>query len=88
MASKKNIVYYVAKIVELIDDDYLVKYLKTVIGNNKFVYSDEEVSEGDIIKKLPSSDLVGTSQRQQNMMTFNVKFDTYNVKQSCVLSSN
>lgn len=83
LASKKNVAHYVAKIVEVLDDEYLVKYLKTVIGNNKFVYSDEEVScvsEDDIIKKLPSPDLVGTSRRQQNMMSFNVKFDTYNVK--------
>ncbi|XP_072387018.1 uncharacterized protein [Diabrotica undecimpunctata] len=91
LASKKNIAHYVAKIVDVLDDEYMVKYLKTVIGNNKFVYSAEEVScvsEGGIIKKLPSPDLVETSQRQQNMMSFNVKFDTYNTfkKQNCVIN--
>lgn len=83
LAGKKNIAHYVAKVVEVLDDEYMVKYLKKVIDRNKFVYSDEEVScvsEGDIMRKLPPPNLVGTSQRQQNMLSFDVKFDTYNVR--------
>lgn len=83
MPGKKSIFYYVAEIINIINNsEYQVKYLKRVDNTNKFKRDSETVYDivhGDIEKKLPLPIAVGGSERQISLLSFSVDFGLLNV---------
>lgn len=82
IASKTNVVYFVAQIDEVKEDEVDVRYLKR--QGNKFVFPESvekcAVLKSDVQEKLPAPNLQGGTSRTANQFIFSIDFIKYNVK--------
>lgn len=82
LTGKKSVGYFVAEIVDVLEDGYNVLYYKRILGTTalrNFVPSTETsfVHCEDVIMLLPRPTKVGTSNRQAGQISFNVEFSNY-----------
>lgn len=78
---KKSVRHYAAKIEEVVEDGYNVKFLKKQVASNRFRYSEEPpafVSYEEVILKLPNP-LTDRSARYLDMIYFNVALTEYSL---------
>lgn len=85
LASKKTKRYYVAKVIEIVEDGFDVKFYKKIAGttaSRNFIPSDEDpsfVNSKDVVLHLPQPTSVGLSKRQEAQLIFSVDFSEYNI---------
>ena len=84
IATKKTISYFVAQVLENVDEDFdlQVKYLKRRGKQNVFIFSNEEPASlpiGDVRFILPNPNSFGTTSRTKDIFSFNVNFGDLNI---------
>nr|XP_042912927.1 uncharacterized protein LOC122272946 isoform X2 [Parasteatoda tepidariorum] len=82
VAGKKAIHFYISEVLNVSSkDEFEVKFLKRV-GANKFVHGNEisDILLSDVECKLPQPISTGGSERQITQLSFQVDFNSYNVK--------
>ena len=82
---KTTVKYYVANIIEVHGNEFIVEYLKNIENSNKFTKTKKdaekfEVDRDDIILKLPAPNVVGrATTRRGQQLSFPMSFDGYNL---------
>ncbi|KAG5896499.1 hypothetical protein JTB14_020473 [Gonioctena quinquepunctata] len=84
LEGKKKIHYYIAEMIDVSNEEAIIKYLRNMDGStNKFLYENEKtyiISDKDVIIKLPAPISVGGSARKASQLAFSVDFNNYNVE--------
>lgn len=79
-ATKKTVTYYVGKVLETINGEHLINFMRRKKPGYHFVYPDVEdqslVSEEHVMK-LPPPNFVGGTARSTRKLTFPVKFQKF-----------
>lgn len=79
LKGKKRCLHYVAEIVNVVGSSYIINYLHKT-NNNKFIDGKEdhdEITDSDIVRKLPFPTLSGASERQVSQISFPINFSSY-----------
>ncbi|KAF5284741.1 hypothetical protein FQA39_LY04466 [Lamprigera yunnana] len=83
LATKKKQRHYVAKIIEIVEDGFNIKFYKKILGttaSRNLILSDESFINGaDVVLRLPQPTSVGLSKRQEAQLIFPVDFSDYNI---------
>lgn len=82
LKGKKNIKNYVAVIINIDRNDLKVKYLKRIIGTNKFIYEDAKIYDlqlEDVLLKLPPPTTAGGTARRESQMVFAIDIQSFNL---------
>lgn len=84
LEGKKLTYYYIAEVVEIVDKDFKIKYLKKINqSTNKFLHESEKIfsiTNEDFVMKLPAPTSVGGSARREMQLAFSVDLSSYKVK--------
>jgi hypothetical protein len=84
LPGKKDIFYYVAKVVKVLSDEFEVVYYKRFKDTYKFVIDTTPtvyiIPSKEIVRKLPPPFTNGVSLRQKSQLSFGVDFTLYNIK--------
>lgn len=82
LKGKKSVRHYIAEIKKILEKrSFEVVYLKKVMNSNKYVRAGEiyEISELDILRKLPKPTAVGGSERRMEQLSFSTDFMSFNM---------
>jgi len=78
---KKRCLHYVAEIVDVVGSNYnyIINYYHKT-SSNKFIDGKEdhdEITDNEIVRKLPLPTLNGASERQISQISFSIDFSSY-----------
>lgn len=81
LKGKKSVQHCIAEIKKILEDGFDVIYLKKIMNSNKFVKTEQfyEITESDILRKLPKPSVVGGSERLNEQLSFQIDFMSFNM---------
>lgn len=84
LEGKKSLYYYIAEVVEIVKQEYKIRYLKKIArSSDKFLYESDKtfvISDEDFIVKLPAPTTVGGSARRELQLAFAVDLSSYKLE--------